>query len=268
MNIKRIISTVIGLPLVLILLIIGNKYVVDIAISVIAIMGIHEYFHCFEQKEYHPIKWIGYLAAILIAFIHIIPKEQTLLLIGAIIPISILVMFAKVIASNMKTNIIDVAITFFGICYIILFLMFLSIIREMPNGKFLIWFVFIASWGTDAFAYIFGKAIGKHKFTQVSPNKTIEGCIGGTLGSVVLAVIYAMICNHFTTLEINYIFIAFVTVLLSIVGQIGDLSASSMKRYTGIKDFSNLIPGHGGMLDRLDSVIFIAPFAYFLLTLL
>lgn len=140
----------------------------------------------------------------------------------------------------------------------------MSVIREMENGRFLIWYVFIASWLTDVFAYLTGKTIGKHHFTDISPNKTIEGCIGGTVGSVICIIIYTIILNQFAGFNLNIVLIAFVGIILSIVGQIGDLSASAIKRYAGIKDYSDLIPGHGGMVDRVDSVIFIAPFTYLL----
>ena len=145
--------------------------------------------------------------------------------------------------------------------------MFIPIIREMPNGKIAIWFVFIAAWGTDIFAYSIGRRIGKHKFTQISPNKSVEGCIAGTIGAILCLLLYTFICNKVFATNYNYWVITFIGFVLSLVGQIGDLAASSIKRYTGIKDFSNLIPGHGGILDRIDSVIFIAPFAYFLLML-
>ena len=138
----------------------------------------------------------------------------------------------------------------------------------MPNGKILIWYVFISAWGTDIFAYCIGIKFGKHKFSKISPNKSIEGCVAGTVGAVICMLIYTFICNTVWNMNINYILISVIGIILSLVGQIGDFAASSIKRYTGIKDFSNLIPGHGGMLDRIDSVIFIAPFAYFLLGLI
>ena len=136
------------------------------------------------------------------------------------------------------------------------------------NGKILIWYVFVCAWGTDVFAYIVGRTIGKHKFSQVSPNKSIEGCIGGIIGAVIISLLFTYVLNVFFMLKFSYILVIGIAICLSIVGQIGDFAASSIKRYVGIKDFSNLIPGHGGMLDRLDSVIFIAPFAYILLRLL
>ncbi len=165
----------------------------------------------------------------------------------------------------MKTTIKDIAITFFGICYIPLFLMYMPLLMGSENGKLLVWFIIIAAWGTDIFAYIVGKTMGKHKFSKISPNKSIEGCIGGIIGATVLALIYTLVINTYLGMNINYLCIGGISILLSIIGQIGDFSASSIKRYVGIKDFSNLLPGHGGMLDRIDSLIFITPFAYFLL---
>ena len=136
------------------------------------------------------------------------------------------------------------------------------------NGKLYIWYLVFIAWGTDVFAYFVGRAIGKHKFSKISPNKSIEGCIAGTVGAVLLSLAYTFVLNKFFNYSINYLIILGMSFVLSMIGQIGDFSASSIKRYTGIKDFGNLIPGHGGMLDRFDSFIFIAPFAYFLLLLI
>ena len=269
MDLKRVSSAMIGFPIVAVILVFGNKYLVDIAVSIIAILSLHEYFHCFKEQEKNKnLGWIAYISALSIAFIHIIPGQYVLRTIGAIIPISILVLFAQVIATDMKYNIKDIAITVFGICYIVIFLMYIAIIRETPNGRITIWYVFITAWGTDVFAYLIGKRFGRHKFSKVSPNKSIEGCFAGVIGAATMAVIYTIICNTFLGMEFSYLYIILIAIVLSLVGQLGDFSASSIKRYTGIKDFSNLIPGHGGMLDRIDSVIFIAPFAYFLLMIL
>ena len=271
MDLKRVTSALILFPIVAIILIFGNKYLVDVAICAIAILSLHEYFNSFENaenKEVKPIRWIAYIIAISIALIHVIPPEYEIKVVGAIIPVSILVLFSQIIATNMKYTIKDIAITFFGICYIVIFLMFIPVIRNMENGKVLVWYVFWAAWGTDVFAYLIGKRFGKHKFSAISPKKSVEGCIAGTIGAVIVILIYTYICNKYLQVNINYISITIVAIVLSLVGQIGDFAASCIKRYNGIKDYSNLIPGHGGMLDRIDSVIFIAPFAYFLLTLI
>ncbi len=270
MNVTRLLSGLILFPIVAIILIFGNQYVVDITISIIAIMSLHEFYKAFRHGEKaNPVSWIGYIAAFLVCFIHVVPIDWVLKIIGALLPISFLILFLYAIITNLKVNIIDIAITFFGICYIVIFLMFISIIREnLPNGKFLIWFLFFSAWGTDIFAYVIGKNFGKHYFTKISPHKTIEGCIGGIIGAVVMTMLYTWACQAIFHVEFSYLYVAIITIVLSILSQIGDLAASSVKRYTGIKDFSNLIPGHGGMLDRIDSIVFIAPFAYFLFMLL
>ena len=148
----------------------------------------------------------------------------------------------------MKTDIIDGAVTMFGIIYIPVFLLFLPILRASKNGIFIIWYVLICGWATDIFAYLAGKFFGnrKHKFSKISPNKSIEGCIFGSIGAVVVALIYTIVCNTYFYTNISYIYIIFISLILSIIGQVGDFTASSIKRFNGIKDFSNLIPGHRG----------------------
>lgn len=267
MDIKRWVSALIGMPLVVILLVLGNNYVVDITFAIVAGLSLHEYFNAFKGKA-NPVIWMGYVASGLIALIHIIPVQHAITIVSILIPAGITILFLQVVLSNMKININDIAITFFGICYISLFLMFVPLIHSMPNGKLLVWFVFAAAWGTDTLAYLVGKAIGKHKFSKISPNKTIEGCIGGIIGAVIFGLGVACLCNNVFNTNFSYVNVLLIQIILSIVGQLGDFSASSIKRYVEIKDFSNLIPGHGGMLDRIDSVIFIAPFAYILLKLL
>lgn len=267
MSIKRFLSGIILFPIFAIIMVFANKYIIDCMVSIIAIMSLHEFYKAFRKKA-KPIEWVGYIAAASIAVIHIIPSRMILYIVGAIIPVSIMVLFVRSILSELKINIMDIAITFFGICYIVLFLMFAPIIREnIANGNILIWFVFFSSWGTDIFAYLIGKNFGKHKFTQVSPNKSIEGCIGGILGATLMILVYTAVCNYTFAMNIDYAYAGLIAVLLSVTSQIGDLAASSIKRYCEIKDYSNLIPGHGGMLDRIDSVIFTLPFAYFLLML-
>ena len=269
MDIKRITSAILGIPLVIIILTFGNTYVVDIFLTAVALLSMQEYFNA-VQKECKPIRWIGYLACFSIVGIHILPQyvsNQTMMSIAMlIVPILLLISFAQIIITNMKTNFKDVSYTIFGIIYIITCIGFLSMIRGMENGRILVWFAIIAAWGTDTFAYLIGKRFGKHKFSQVSPKKSIEGCIAGVIGAVILILIYTMAINSIWDLEYAYFPIIGITILLSIIGQVGDFAASSIKRYVNVKDYSNLIPGHGGMLDRIDSLMFLAPFAYVFFT--
>jgi phosphatidate cytidylyltransferase len=150
-------------------------------------------------------------------------------------------------------------ITLFGVFYITFLLSFVILIRNKTNGNILIWLVFISSWGCDTFAYFTGKLFGKHKLTEkISPKKTIEGSIGGSLG--VLLISWSFV--YFFNLNYLYILVCFIA---SIFSQFGDLAASAIKRNTSLKDYGIILPGHGGFLDRFDSVLFAAPIIYFLL---
>lgn len=263
MKIKRIISGVILFLAVAIILILGNTRIVNIAISAVAILAINEYYNSFNGKK-NVDRWIGNILAITIAFIDKIPTEFLII----VFPLSIGVLFIKGIATEMKTNFDDIAISAFAIFYIIGFIIFIPKIYALEYGKYLIWYLAFAAWGTDTFAYLIGCKFGKHKLTPVSPKKSVEGSVGGVIGAVIFSLIYTYCINKFGSIELSYISIIGISIVLSILAQIGDLSASSIKRYAGIKDFGKLIPGHGGMLDRIDSILFIAPFAYFLLNLI
>ena len=248
--ITRVISACLGFPLVLVVFIFANKIVFDIIISALSIICLYEYFTCFQNgKKANPstVMWGS---------------------VACIIPISILVLAIELFFSKGKKNIVDVAVTLYGICYIPITFFFLDLIQGLePNGKIYLWYVIIAAWGSDTCAYFVGRKFGKHKFTEISPNKTIEGSIAGVVGALIIGLIYTIVVNNVFVLSINYFAILAILLVLTLIGQIGDLSASAIKRYCNIKDFSGLIPGHGGMLDRFDSVIFIIPFAYILLTL-
>ncbi len=277
MDIKRILTSVIGLPAVIAIIVYGNTTVIDIFFALVALIAIKEYYNAFEKgKKAKPIKWIGYVVALSISVLRIFHLQSSLIDVGAdminmmftLVIFSLFVVFFHILNSGMRTNVVDGAVTMFGIIYIPVLIMFLPILHDVKNGEFLIWYVVICGWGTDVFAYLAGKLLNtkKHKFSKISPNKSIEGCVAGAMGAMVIALIYTIVCNTYFYQNISYIYIILISLLLSIIGQVGDFAASSVKRYNEIKDYSNLIPGHGGLLDRIDSILFIAPIAYVLLT--
>lgn len=267
MDLKRISSGFIVALVLVIILLIPNNLIIGILFTVIAIIAMNEYLRAIS-KVCNPIKWIGYLSCIAVATINFIPEQYLLSILMISIPTILLILFAQVIATDMKTTFKDMAYTFLGICYIPVFMMFLSLVDGMENGKILLGYIFIASWGTDIFAYCVGCKFGKHKFSKVSPKKSIEGCIAGTIGAIAIMLIYTGILNNYFSFEYSYLTVGIIGFVLSLIGQLGDFSASCIKRYVDIKDYSNLLPGHGGMLDRIDSVLFIAPFAYMLFTII
>lgn len=265
-DLKRISSALLGFPLVVLILVVGNKYFVDLALSIIAILAMNEYLNAVSEKS-KPIKWISYFSCAFVAVIHLIPKEYLYPIIVMILPIILLILFIQVIVTEMKTTFHDVVYTIFGIIYIPFFMSFIALTRGLENGKLLIWYLIGAAWITDICAYLVGKTFGKHKFNKISPKKTMEGSVGGILGTAICIILYTLLLNNIG-LNYSYIYTLIMGIALSVISQIGDLTASAIKRYVGIKDFSNLIPGHGGMLDRIDSLLFIAPFAYILISML
>ena len=180
----------------------------------------------------------------------------------------IIVLLAIYVFSFPKYNSEQITMIFFGFFYVALTLSYIFLVRGLQGGKYTVWLIFIGSWGADTMAYLVGRTIGKHKIVPVlSPKKSLEGFIGGVLGAVLIGVIYALIFKNSLTEEFpNPVFsFAVIAACSSVVSMIGDLAASAIKRDQQIKDYGRLLPGHGGILDRFDSVIFIAPIVYYLL---
>ena len=158
---------------------------------------------------------------------------------------------------------------FFCFVYAPVNMSFVYLLRISPFGQYLAWIPFIA-WVCDTCAYFAGRAFGKHKLTpKLSPKKTVEGAIGGVLGSVIVGLIFGYILyTKENQSQGVFVVLALITLVGSIISQLGDLLASGIKRDHGIKDYGKLIPGHGGIMDRFDSVIFVIPCIYFLAAVL
>ena len=170
-----------------------------------------------------------------------------------------------------KFSIKQVSMIFFGIIYVAVTFSFIYLIRTRSNyGIYFVWLIFIASWGSDTCAYCAGMLFGKHKLSPIlSPNKTIEGAIGGIIGSILLGALYTYIMFYKINSNIQFscIRVGLACGIGAIISMIGDLTASAIKRDFKVKDFGNVIPGHDGVLDRFDSVIFTAPALYFILSI-
>ena len=168
---------------------------------------------------------------------------------------------------NFKTQ--DVSNAFMGMIYAGVLLSFIYVLRIMPDGQYFVWLIFLSSWGSDTCAYVAGVAFGKHKMAPVlSPKKSIEGAVGGVIGAAALGAIYGAVFSEKISLPVKpAIAFAVICALGALVSMVGDLAASAIKRDHEIKDYSNLIPGHGGIMDRFDSVIYVAPIIWMLLGL-
>lgn len=183
--------------------------------------------------------------------------------------IAVVVMFGIYIFTFPKHTIHQMTPAVFGLLYVALTLSFLYLIRELPNGIYLVWLAYISGLVCDTCAYFAGSWFGKHKLTpKLSPKKTIEGAIGGVFGATLAGGLMGWLFFACVDCEILVIpMFAVICMIGSVVSMCGDLTASAIKRNADIKDYGKLIPGHGGVLDRFDSVIFTAPMVYFLVVL-
>ena len=164
----------------------------------------------------------------------------------------------------------EVVAAFFAFMYAPVMLSFVYLTRSCPQGIYMVWMILISSWGCDTCAYVVGVLFGKKKiFPVLSPKKSLEGCIGGVVGTALLGGLYGhfWVRDAFPDQNITAI-IAFICAVGAIMSMVGDLAASAIKRNNNIKDYGKLIPGHGGIMDRFDSMIVTAPMIYFLTILM
>ncbi|MBO7402641.1 MAG: phosphatidate cytidylyltransferase [Lachnospiraceae bacterium] len=179
--------------------------------------------------------------------------------------VSILLYMGIFVFKFPKYTFSQVFVAFGGVFYISVMLMYVYLIRGLDNGIYFVWMIYAGSWGSDVGAYTFGKLFGKHKLVpNLSPKKTVEGAIGGIVASAFWGLLYALIFGRFLDISMPFLVCPCIAAASSVVAQIGDLAASAIKRQCNIKDFGKSIPGHGGILDRYDSIIFVAPLVYFL----
>jgi phosphatidate cytidylyltransferase len=274
---KRVFTLIIGVLIFLLIFYLDSLELVNgaiffnIAMAVCAFLMNHEFYSALEEKGFKPIKVLGHLCVLFILPIGVVQTKTLMMICASIIPLIIFIGMTISVLTKLKYNIVDISVTLLGAIYTVLMVAFLSATRAMSTGVFLIFYIFCGAWFSDIFAFLVGKAIGKHKFSTISPKKSIEGCIGGLIGTVLFFIIYSLVLHQLGICEgpIDQVFLTNIpmqialAIIVSIVSQIGDLAASAIKRYAEIKDFSHLMPGHGGMLDRFDSVLFVAPIIYY-----
>lgn len=255
----RILSAVIMLPL-LALVFIGGRLLL-IACFVIGVMGVREFYRGFESLNVKPSYLVANISILGLYAINLFaPAEYHYYMLWflAVVIMSLLTLF------NIENReLTDAMATLTGIFYVVFLSFHVTLVEQTEEYGILVWLIFLTAFGTDIMAYFTGYAFGRHKLApKISPKKTIEGSIGGILGSVLL-------CGLFGYFVIPRLLLhcIMIGVLGGMISQFGDLTASIFKRKMGIKDYGNLIPGHGGILDRFDSVLFTAPMVYYYIVL-
>lgn len=231
----------------------------------ISLVGMYELYRVFDMQKSAP-AIAGYISAI--AYDIAVYLNYNDVATGILIASLILIMSVYVIKFP-EYNAEQIMITYTGLVYVAVMLSYVFRIRAMEDGFMLVWLVFICSWINDTCAYLVGISIGKHKMTpKLSPKKSYEGAMGGILGAAIVAAIYGYIfAGRLETLVNPPVVCAIACALGAFISIFGDLAASAIKRNREIKDYGTLIPGHGGILDRFDSMIFIAPVVYWAIML-
>ena len=235
----RLLSGIV-LVLVALLTICSGGTVLYMTVLCLSLIGAGELFRVMKVREdkWNLLEITGY-AGVVIFYLSLLLQDPMYQMLALILDLVLLM--AVYVFTYPKYNANQVMPAFFAIVYVGVMLSYVYQTRMLDGGKFHVWLIFLCSWGCDTCAYCVGVLFGKHKMAPVlSPKKSVEGAVGGVVGAI----------------------------LLGIISMVGDLAASAIKRNQGIKDYGKLIPGHGGILDRFDSVIFTAPIIYFLSVLL
>lgn len=274
MFITRLIS---GIVLVLLAILINHFGGALLLLSMLAIslIGMFELFRAVKvvEKGTNSLTSAAYAGALLwyvTVWLTCIKGEsfyrfQVPALAGALI----LILFVYVF-SYPKYHADQVMAAFFGVVYVAVCLSFIFETRELPDGRWHVWLILLCSWGCDTCAYCAGRLFGKHKMAPVlSPKKSVEGAVGGVIGAAVLGGIFGFCIRGRLTTGLNVVPVYAITCAIgALISMVGDLAASAIKRNHDIKDYGRLIPGHGGILDRFDSVIITAPIICFLCNVL
>lgn len=255
---KRVMVAVVCIPLIFVVFYLLPPICLPIAVSVLSMIALHEVLWStgFVKNAY--ISTLSIILSGVVPFWVYIGQGMRSALVG--IFAYFLLIFVVAISSHYTVTLEKMGGSFFFAMLIPYFLSTFVRLNTLEKGKYLILIPLVAAFASDAFALFAGMAFGKHKLApELSPKKTVEGAIGGLAGAVVLCLVYGAVLQFGFDQQVSYIRFAMYGFLGSIVSQIGDLSFSYIKRQYGLKDFGNIFPGHGGVLDRFDSVIFCAP---------
>lgn len=258
----RILTALVGIPLFLGILYFGGLVLLAL-VAVLGFVGFLEYGRMWRAKGVEVAQAVGTLACLaLFAWAHFMPPGHPLsqVTLGTVITLTLLVTLVWQVFRYGERSIQDAFVSIGGVLYVGWLFSHLVLLRGMDQGLYWVALAFLCTWAADTGAYFAGSALGRRKLApQVSPGKSWEGLVGG---SVLAALIGAGWATY--SLDQEAMFGAGLGLVIALVGAIGDLAESSLKRYCGVKDSGSLLPGHGGVLDRFDSSLFVLPVVYYM----
>ena len=260
-HLKRVLTALLLLPVLILIVYLGRGWLFNALIIGCIFICIREYFSLMDQGGMPCFKSSGILISIGLIIVFIIRRPEWILF---MITAALLFLFLNAIASGqpMSETVPRLSVTLLGLIYVPWMMSFLILIRGFKGGAYLIFFLLAVIWSGDTFAYYTGSLMGRHLLCQrISPKKTVEGMLGGLGGSILAA----SLAGHFWLPRVSWFVYPLTGLTLGAIGQLGDLSESILKRWAGAKESGAILPGHGGLLDRIDGLIFSAPVFYFLL---
>lgn len=263
----RVIVAAVLTPLLLIVVLFLPKVVTAVLFGLVCAMMVYELLHSTALVRHARLTVYAMVMAFMVSIWSFLDMPYAWGVLGLLVYFSAL--FAELMASHVKVRFDRISVCFVAGVLLPYLLTSLVRIHAVKEGRFLIMIPFVVAWLSDSGAYFAGRAFGQHKLAPViSPKKTIEGMVGGILTAMTGMVVYMLILNLFFGFKVNYLYALVYGLGGALGGVFGDLCFSVIKRQTGIKDFSKLIPGHGGMLDRFDSMIVVGPLVEALLLLI
>ena len=255
----RIITSILIVAIAIPTFILSGTPVYPVVLALLSLRSVYEMLRVLRFDKKIGVAIPSYLMALVLpitAYFYRSEVKDFFVFCSICIYFYLLYLLMAAIVTRASIRFSSIARVFCAASYVILAFAALAIIRYIENGEFVFVLPYICSWASDVFALIVGSLIGKHKLIpEISPKKTVEGAIGGIVGATLLMLLFGFIVSVTTNLTPNYLVLALLGFVLSAISQVGDLIASLIKREHGVKDYGNIFPGHGGVMDRFDSVL-------------
>lgn len=257
---QRVLTALVGLGILIPILLLSGTFFFPVAVAVCCIIALSEMLRCMGLHRVWVLSVPTYALAAVVPFLFRLADVAQKQKLSALLIVScVLYLMAVSVFCYGKITFAQLGESFLACMYIIGGFNAIVFLRDLEGGEYIYLLVFIGAWITDTFAYFTGVLFGKHKLIpHVSPKKTVEGSIGGTVFCILSFLLFGFILNQFFSFQADYLALCVSGLIVAVVSQVGDLCMSVIKRERGIKDYGNVFPGHGGMMDRFDSILAVA----------